>query len=77
MRQNKIITYKDDVFIKNYNITDTTILQTKDRYHQILNKENLKPAPDKSFFFLKSVIILRHQIKMITFTHLIQKLTDF
>ena len=48
IRKNKIITYLDDVFIQD-TTTDTT-LQTLTQYHTILKKENLKAAPDKSFF---------------------------
>ena len=39
------------------------MLQTLDQYHNILKKENLKAAPDKSFFFLESVQLLGHQIQ--------------
>ena len=46
--RNKKITYLDDVFIQD-TATDT-MLQTLTHYHTILEKENLKAAPDKSFF---------------------------
>ena len=39
------------------------MLQTLSRYHTILENENLKAAPEKSFFFLDSVKILGHQIQ--------------
>ena len=39
------------------------MLQTLDQYHNILKKENLKAAPDKSLFFLESVKLLGHQIQ--------------
>ena len=61
IRQIKIITYLDDVFIQ-----DTTIdkmLQILDKYHTIRETENLKAALDKSSFFLESVKLLGHQIE--------------
>ena len=39
------------------------MLQTLDQYHNILQNENLKTAPDKSFFFLDSVKFSGHQIQ--------------
>ena len=39
------------------------MLQTLTHYHTILKNENLKAAPDKSFFFLDSVKLLGHQIQ--------------
>ena len=53
IRKNKIITYLDNVFI--LDTTTGKMLQTLDQYHKILNKENLKAAPDKPFCFLDSV----------------------
>ena len=50
IRKNKIITYLHDVFIQD--TTTETILQILDQYHNVLKNENLKAAPDKSFFFL-------------------------
>ena len=61
MRKVKIITYLDDVFIQD-NTTDT-MLKTLDQYHNILKNENLRAAPDKSFFFLDSVKKTGHQIQ--------------
>ena len=60
-RKNKIITYLDDVFIQH--TTTDTMLQTLPQYDSILKTENLKAAPDKSFFFLDSVKFLGHQIQ--------------
>ena len=60
-KKNKIITYLDDFFIQD-TTTDTT-LQTLTEYHTILENENLKAAPDKSFFFLDSIKFLGHQIQ--------------
>ena len=51
----------DDVFIQD--TTTDTMLQTLTQYHTILEKEILKAAPDKSFFFLYSVKLLGHQIQ--------------
>ena len=39
------------------------MLQTLGQYHKILKNDNLKAVPDKSFFFLDSVKLLRHQIQ--------------
>ena len=61
IRKTKIITYLDDVFIQD-NTTDT-MLKTLDQYHNILKNENLRAAPDKSFFFLDSVKFLGHQLQ--------------
>ena len=61
IRKIKIITYLDDVFIQD-NTTDT-MLKTLDQYHNILKNENLRAAPDKSFFFLDSVKFLGHQLQ--------------
>ena len=43
--------------------TTDTMLQTLTQYHTISENENLKAAPDKSFFFLHSVKFLGHQIQ--------------
>ena len=39
------------------------MLQTLTQYHNFLENENLKAAPDKSFFFLDSVKLFGHQIQ--------------
>ena len=39
------------------------MLQTLTQYHTVLENENLKAAPDKSFFFIDSVKFLGHQIQ--------------
>ena len=39
------------------------MLQTLTQYHTIFENENLKAAPDKSFFFLDFVKVLGHQIQ--------------
>ena len=61
VRKNKIITYPDNVFIQD--TTTDTMLRTLEHYQQILKNENLKTAPDKSFFFLDSAKFLGHQIQ--------------
>ena len=61
IRNNKIITYLDDVFIQD-TATDT-MLRKLNEYHTVLENEHLKVAPDKSFFFLDSVKFLGHQIQ--------------
>ena len=61
IRKNKIITYLNDVFIQD--TTTDTLLLTLTQYHIVLESENLKAAPDKSFFFLDSVKILGHHIQ--------------
>ena len=47
IRKNKMITHLDDVFIQD--TATGTILQTLTQCHFILENENLKAAPDKSF----------------------------
>ena len=64
IRKNKIITYLDAVFFQDTS-TDT-MLRTLDQNHKILLNENLKAAPDKSFFFLEPVNFLGHQKKSLT-----------
>ena len=61
IRESKIITYIDDVFIQD--TTTDTMLQILDKYHKILKNEDLKAAPNKSLFFLDSVKFLGHDIQ--------------
>ena len=49
IRKNKIITYMKDIFIQD--TTTDTMLLTLTQYHTILENENLKATPDRSFFF--------------------------
>ena len=50
------ITFLDDVFMQSQTKDEMfTVLQ---KYHKILQKENLKAAPDKSRFFLNRVKFL-------------------
>ena len=61
IRKYKIITYLDNVFIQD--TTKDTMLQTLDQYHNILQTEKLKAAPNKSFFFSDSVNFLGQKIQ--------------
>ena len=67
IRKNKIFTYLDDFIIQD--TTTDTMFQTLDQYHTILKHENLKAAPDKSFFFLNSVQFYYIKYKIFTYTH--------
>ena len=48
-----VITYLDDVFMQSQ--TKNEMFIVLDKYHQILLRENMKAAPDKSHFFLTVV----------------------
>ena len=62
------ITYLGDVFMQSQPKDEMfTVLE---QYHQILKKENMEAAPDKSHFFLKRVKSLGHIIKKNTITPL-------
>ena len=50
--------------------TKNEMLYVLDKYHQILLKENMKAAPDKSYFFLTRVKFLQHIIEGNTITPL-------
>ena len=52
------ITYLDDVFMQSQ--TKEEMFNVLEQYHQILQNENLKAAPDKSHFFLTRVKFLGH-----------------
>ena len=54
-----VITYRDVVFLQSQ--TRHEMLKTLDQIHQILLKEKMKAAPDKSWFFLTRVKILGHE----------------
>ena len=72
------ITYLDDVFMQSQ--TKDKMFIILEQYRQILKKENMKAAPDKSHFFLTRVKIIGHIIEKNTITplksriHAIQKL---
>ena len=55
------ITYLDDVFMQSP--TKDEMFTVLENYHQVLQNENKKTAPDKSYFFLTSVKILGHIIE--------------
>ena len=61
------ITYLDDVFMQSQTKDEIFIVQEK--YHQILQKKNMKAAPDKSNFFLTREKFLEHIIEKDTITH--------
>ena len=62
------ITYLDDVFMQSQ--TKGEMFNVLEQYHQILQNENLKAAPDKSHFFLTKVKFLGHNIERKTITPL-------
>ena len=62
------ITYLDDVFMQSQ--TKEEMFNVLEQYHQILQNENLKAAPDKSHFFLTKVKFLGHNIEKKTITPL-------
>ena len=62
------ITYLDDVFMQSQ--TKEEMFNVLEQYHQILQNENLKAAPDKSHFFLTRVKFLGHNIERKTITPL-------
>ena len=62
------ITYLDDVFMQSQ--TKDEMFNVLEKYHQILQNENLKAAPDKSHFFLTRVKFLGHNIERKTITPL-------
>ena len=63
-----VITYLDDVFMQSQ--TKNEIFIVLDKYHQIVLKENMKAAPDKSHSFLTRVNFLGHNIEGNTITSL-------
>ena len=56
IRKRTVITYVDDIFIQT--TTYDQMYETLEEYHKILQKENLKAAPDKTYFMLKKVKLL-------------------
>ena len=61
IRKGTVITYVDDIFIQTnaYEQMYETLIE----YHKVLLKENLKAAPDKTYFMLKKVKFLGHIIE--------------
>ena len=60
------ITYLDDVFMQSQ--TKDEMFTVLEQYHEILQNENLKAAPDKSHFFFTRVKFLGHNIERNTIT---------
>ena len=61
IRKGTVITYVDAIFIQT--TTNEQMYEALEEYHKILQKENLKAAPDKTYFMLKKVKFLGHIIK--------------
>ena len=61
IRKGTVITYVDDIFIQTNSYEQ--MYETLIEYHKILLKENLKAAPDKTYFMLKKVKFLGHIIE--------------
>ena len=61
IRKGTVITYVDDIFIQTNSYEQ--MFETLIEYHKVLLKENLKAAPDKTYFMLKKVKFLGHTIE--------------
>ena len=61
IRKGTVITYVDDIFIQTNSYDQ--MFETLIEYHKVLLKENLKAAPDKTYFMLKKVKFLGHIIE--------------
>ena len=61
IRNGTVITYVDDIFVQTN--SHEQMFETLIEYHKILLKENLKAAPDKTYFMLKKVKFLGHIIE--------------
>ena len=61
IRKGTVITYVDDIFIQTNSYDQ--IYETLTEYHKVLLKENLKTAPDKTYFMLKKIRFLGHIIE--------------
>ena len=59
-KKGTVITYVDDIFIQTTSYEQ--MLETLIEFHKILLIENLKAAPDKTYFMLKKVKFLGHII---------------
>ena len=72
---NKIaFTYFDDLFMQSETKDEMFIFLEK--YHQILQNENMKTAPDKPHFFLTRVKFLGHIIEKNTITPLKSRIDE-
>ena len=61
IRKGTVITYVDDIFFQTNSYPQ--MYETLIEYHKILLKENLKAAPDKTYFMLKKVKFPGHIIE--------------
>ena len=61
IRKGTVITYVDDIFIQTNSYEQ--MFETLIEYHKVLLQENLKAAPDKTYFMLKKVKFLGHIIE--------------
>ena len=61
IRKGTVITYVNDIFIQTNSYPQ--IYEALIDYHKIILKENLKAAPDKTYFMLKKVKFLGHIIE--------------
>ena len=61
IRKGTVITYVDDIFIQTNSYDQ--MYETPIEYHKVLLKENLKAAPDKTYFMMKKVKFLGHIIE--------------
>ena len=61
IRKGTVITYVDDIFIQTNSYEQ--MYETLIEYHKVLLKENIKAAPDKTYFMLKKVKFLGHIIE--------------
>ena len=75
IRKGTVITYVDDIFIQtnSYELMYETLIE----YHKVLLKENLKAAPDKTYFMLKKVKFLGHIIENKTIKPLSSRIDGF
>ena len=75
IRKGTVITYVDDIFIQtnSYELMYETLVE----YHKVLLKENLKAAPDKTYFMLKKVKFLGHIIENKTIKPLSSRIDGF
>ena len=75
IRKGTVITYVDDILVQTNSYPQ--IYETLIDYHKILLKENLKEAPDKTYFMLKKVKFLGHIIEDKRVTPLTSKIDGF
>ena len=61
IRKGTVITYVDDISIQTNSYEQ--MYETLQDYHKIILQENLKAAPDKTYFILKKVKFLGHIIE--------------